>query len=567
LITPLTQEFVSEHRGTVQWQVRADARAVLLDDRGLRLDEWLALGSARVVKSGPHRTVYRVQLPERTIYVKHYRVADLRATLSQWAQGSKARREWQQIRKAAAFRVPTPEVLAVGEVRRAGFVFGNFLITEGIDSVEPLDRFLDAQLRTLPRPEQSRVRRQLAVRLAELVAHAHQAGLLHEDLHAGNVLVRLRDDGAVETFLIDLHAARMVRRLSWRQARANLLQFGIYFLDAATRTERWRFLRRYLELRPELGRDVRTEAARLCDELWCTALHFWRRRDARCMTNNRRFYFRDIATAHGHSVSELSEATFLALLRDPDAAFQRNATLIKSSGSSTVARITLDVDGRPTEVIYKRFRCCKWLDPLRALFGRSPALRAWQAGHALLLRGIATPRPLAVMERTPRALVRDSYLITEAVPRAHTLHEYLEQLGQRPPREQRATRRSLADRLGRLLRRLHERRISHRDLKSVNLLAAQSAETGVPDLLVIDLAGAQLWRRLPFFRRRQNLARLFASLRTCAGVQRTDALRFLRAYLPGGLADAAQWKSLWRAVRRRVREKLAQNQRRGRPVT
>ncbi len=52
--------------GEIGWWVRAGSswRDILLGPDGLRLDEWRASGCALTVKAGPHRVVYRIELPE-----------------------------------------------------------------------------------------------------------------------------------------------------------------------------------------------------------------------------------------------------------------------------------------------------------------------------------------------------------------------------------------------------------------------------------------------------------------------------------------------------------------------
>src|SRR5262245_25793004 len=65
----------------MRWEVAAEYRELLLGPEGLRLAEWLEKGQARVVKHGPHRTVYRVILPQVDCYIKHCRVHDARAWL------------------------------------------------------------------------------------------------------------------------------------------------------------------------------------------------------------------------------------------------------------------------------------------------------------------------------------------------------------------------------------------------------------------------------------------------------------------------------------------------------
>src|SRR5436309_2799196 len=99
----------------VRWQVSPEHRDALLGPDGLRLDEWLRDGRARVVKKGPHRTVYHVALPGLSFYVKHYPLYDLRAWLRQLVRPSKARMEYERALAVAARGVPTFEPLALGE--------------------------------------------------------------------------------------------------------------------------------------------------------------------------------------------------------------------------------------------------------------------------------------------------------------------------------------------------------------------------------------------------------------------------------------------------------------------
>jgi tRNA A-37 threonylcarbamoyl transferase component Bud32 len=555
--------------GDFIWRVRNDAASWLFDSRGLRLSSWLESGQASVVKHGPHRTVYRVQLDGRTIYVKHHRVADTRAMISQWLQSSKGRREWETAVETSEYRLPTPVPLALGESRRAGLVFENFLVTEGIEQVQPLDQFVQNTFPRLPASRQSRVRRQLALELAELIARLHESGVLHPDLHAGNVLIRLADDDTIALFLIDLEEARASRRASWRRSRENLLAFGVFFQTMARGTDRARFLRRYLECRPQLDRPWRDVASDVQHALRRRANSRWRQLSQRCVENNRRFMYRNIGSAHGHAVTELGEQTLLALLRDPDAPFRcRAAETLKQSASGSVVWLEMNVGGRTMPVVYKRFRCAKWLDPLRATIADSPALRAWRGGYGLLVRRLPTPRPLAVIERIRWPMIRETYLLTEAIPDSMSLREYLRNVvSQLPPEAQRRRMQCIVEQLGRLVRRMHTCNLSHRDLKASNFLVTPAhPEAESPTLHIIDLVGLQSWRKLPAIRWLQNIARVLVSLASYPAIRRTDLLRFLRAYDPRAACDRHQSRELWQQLQAIMVKKRERNRRLKRPI-
>jgi len=121
--------------------------------------------------------------------------------------------------------------------------------------------------------------------------------------------------------------------------------------------------------------------------------------------------------------------------------------------------------------------------------------------------------------------------------------------------------------LASLVRTLHERSLSHRDLKASNILIRINPEDQAVELSLIDLVGVSLRHPLPWDRRIQNLARLSLSLNVVSGRTRTDALQFLRAYLPWGLSPRNDWKGLWKSVEIAIRAKRFQNLRSGRPLS
>src|SRR5947199_4355635 len=98
-----------------RWSLLPDLQAQLLDEHGLRLPEWLRSGQARVVKQGPHRIVYRVELPGLCFYVKHNFIHDQRAWLRQLVRPSKARIEFDRVDAAAERGIPTIAPLAIAE--------------------------------------------------------------------------------------------------------------------------------------------------------------------------------------------------------------------------------------------------------------------------------------------------------------------------------------------------------------------------------------------------------------------------------------------------------------------
>jgi tRNA A-37 threonylcarbamoyl transferase component Bud32 len=607
---PLLEESpVVVSTGGFRWQLAPAHRDLLLGPHGLRLNDWVCSGAAQLVKHGPHRTVYRVTLPELSFYLKHNRVHNVRALLRQLVRPSKSRIEYDRARAFARRGVPTFVPLALGEQETGRKPGDSYLLTASLDGAESLSTFIESSFAALAPSRRARVRQELAVTLARLLARMHDAGVIHNDLHAGNLLIQLAPDDQVRLFVVDLHAVRLGSTLRWQERRDNLVMLNRWFMMRVDRADRLRFWREYGRL-TEIS-DYRLQIADLSaqsticylqSEIKRTArdlekrtvesnLRFWRSRDRRCWHNNR--YYRRVrsAVAAGHAVTDLDGAALAALLADPDEPFRRpGISLLKDSRSSTVAELELPVGDCLRRVIYKRFRVTTWSDPWVALVRKTPAQRSWEYGHGLRERGLPTARPLAVFHRRSFGLPFEGYLITEKIPQAVDLHAFIARLGHIPVHERRLLLRVAIDQAAHLVRTLHERGLSHRDLKAANILVGGTRDWGsgirgqrtgndlkpsvlipnpqslIPSFHLIDLVGVTNPRRLSERRRVQNLARLHASFVQDPALTRTDKLRFLRVYLQWGLRGRGGWKCWWREIEKATRAKIARNRRTGRPL-
>lgn len=587
--------------GDVGWWIRADWQHALLGPDGLRLDEWARLGRLTVIKTHAYRVVYRAELDEGAVYVKHYLVPGIRAKIRQWLRRGKGRNEGQRTRYLNTLGVPTITPVALGEQRKRTLLFENYLITHAIPETVSLDIFLERRLPDWPEDRQASVRRNLATSLAVMTARLHDAGFYHLDFHPGNILVQVGEDDEPRLAIIDLDGLRVTRSfwqfwedfarllkihfdarslskpLTWPESRRNLALLNHYFWLRSERSDRYRFLRTYLQAREAPAPPPVLEFARGIEDAtreWAERL--WRRWGKRCQKSNK--YFTTASGPRTWSVAsrELDSATLRDLLQDPDAPFRQEGTiLLKHSRTTTVAETTMIVGGQPTRVIYKRFNKKKWIDPFLTYFRPSRAWQAWQAAQHLASRAIPTPRNLAFIARLrefPRDLFwylpHETYLVTVKEENAVDLINYVRNtLAALDPEGRRARINRLNLALARLLRTLHERSLSHRDLKAANILVQGDPSTSDFRLSLIDLVGVRLMHPLPRHRQVQNLARLHVSLANVPGRTRTDALRFLRAYLEWGLSPRNDWKQLWRDVDASGDSKRNRNMRRGRVLS
>src|SRR5262249_3881190 len=117
-----------------------------------------------------------------------------------------------------------------------------------------------------------------------------------------------------------------------------------------------------------------------------------------------------------------------------------------------------------------RFNVKSWGAPLLSLLRRPPALRSWINGHGLCERCLPTARPLAVLHRRRFGLLCQGYLLTLEVPEAVELPGFLDTMVSLPRPERLTVLRDRIDQTARLVRELHYRGVSHRDLKGANIL-------------------------------------------------------------------------------------------------
>jgi tRNA A-37 threonylcarbamoyl transferase component Bud32 len=419
----------------------------------------------------------------------------------------------------------------------------SYLITRAQDTAIPFLDFLEV---THP----PTVRRSVARGFARLLARLHDLGVAHPDPHPGNFLVELP-----QFVLTDLHAVRFGRPLDWPATRANLTLLNRWFQVRATRSDRLRFWRTYISTRATLPTPDADRMARdLETATEASNLRFWASRTARYRTDNRDSRRVRGPAASGYAVRDLPDELLRVWLADPDAPLD-GARLLKDSRTSTVAELTIDTPAGPRVVIYKRFNLKSPVGVFKNLLRASPALRSWVTGNSVHDRGLPTARPLAVFHRTRLGVPLTGYAVFDKVSDALSLPEAVATSRDRPD-----VLREWADRLGRLVRRMHDRQVSHRDLKAPNVLMSGA------EPVLIDLVGVEIDRPVPQAVRVRDLARLNASFLGSDVVSLTDRLRCLRAYLGWGLHGKGDWKSWWRKVGEATRAKSERNARVGRPL-
>ncbi|MHC4982287.1 MAG: lipopolysaccharide kinase InaA family protein [Planctomycetota bacterium] len=521
------------------------------------------------VKHNVSRTVYYGRVGGREIYLKHYHPRSLVHLIARRLGSSDAVREMRFSEYLRSRGVPTP--LALAAMCADGF---EWLATA---AVRPVVRANEWHKQQLHRGQAgSRAIQRMIVALARMIGRMHAAGVIHRDLHCGNILLRT-DRPQPEPILSDLHRVRRRRKLSRRAKAANLAQLFHDRRDFTTRTERLRFLKHYLQASASAG-TLRG---------WHLVVEQFARRHTarqnaqrdRRMTGNNRYFTRLKLPGgwRGHAVleskrrladSQAAELAFQAddwrrVLSTPGDLFSgETAAVVKDSPSSLVLRRRLEVGPHSLDVFLKRRRRKRPWKIIVDCFRHSRAIRAFKLGHALLTRRIATALPLAALERRKGPFLTDSILITEATEGTR-LNQFLDaHLGRQGPAEEpldTAQQRQLAQevlwQLGRLLQKLHDNSFYHRDLKAPNMLARWHLGR-TPEIILVDLDGLKRVRYLSVRRRFQGLMRLNVSLLKCPSVSHAGRLRMLLGYLRRPGSGRINFKPYWRVLEQWSAKKL-----------
>ncbi len=554
--------------GKLRWHMAPGAAGVDLDDPSSRM---------RVVKHGLHRTVYRIDLPQGNFFLKHQRCLSLRDILRNIIRPSGSRREYEKSAELTRREIPTLHAVAWGERRELGIVREHCLLTKAVPRSCSLLEFFEAKDTWIPNASQPAFDRQLCVLLAELCAKAHRAGVWHDDLHPGNILLRFEErhsaaEGADNSsaclptlYLIDVPGVRLSRSLGWRQSLASLVMLLTAVKPFASKAQRWRFWRHYRDARGDLPTiDPRRAAADIDRGSQQCLRSLARKRDKRSMATNRDYYRLTASGGRGHAVGDLDAGCLKQLIEAPSQLIERNIERpLKISHSSVVVEADLPIAGSLRHVLYKRTGVTNVTKWFTSFVRQTRAEQGWRLGHALRTRGIPTARPLAVIVPRGKMRSRVSYLVTEWIDGALDFHQFAWKLATLSESERFAIAGRVAESLGKLAGRMHKAYVTHRDLKGCNILITQDDQN--VRCFLIDMHGVAICRRLSTGRRVRNLSRLALSAETHPWVTRTMRLRFLRSYCKT-VGAPGEWKTLWTQIALRTRQRVRRNQRRGKPI-
>lgn len=300
-------------------------------------------------------------------------------------------------------------------------------------------------------------KRNLIRKLMVILAKMHKAGIKHLDLHLNNFLIKNDEIYTIDGASIKWDKKGLALKLQDRIKNLALLfaQFTLpdYFLvcdlyaeyvkasglkdtkdifnKLQLRIERWRRwrIRNYIKLN-----------SREYSELVC------HKSFTHLMLCKKAYYTPAMA----------------AFLDNPDRIINDSKCLfLKKGNSSTVIRIKID----NYDLVVKRYNIKNFSHRLRRFLRPSRATHSWQSSHQLQKLGIATPMPVAMLERRFGYFRGRAYFVNEYVDGPNSIDYFKNgDLNQQL---------DIARRIVDIFKNLKIARISHHDMKGTNIIINQ----------------------------------------------------------------------------------------------
>ena len=290
--------------------------------------------------------------------------------------------------------------------------------------------------------------------LVRLIAKIHQKGLIHNDLHPDNFLLKKETIYALDGASIRQVSATkpLKKKVSLKNLAVIISQ--INFVDSSLL---YHLATAYAEERKYNKADQ--TARRL--EIFIQKSH--ESRTAK--------YLKKIHRSSTQIVCKKSFSSFVlcqrkyytsameSFLQNPDMAFHNPGTsLLKAGNTATV--VCYKIDGK--QLVVKRYNMKNRFHALRLSFKKTRADISWRSAHLLLRNRINTPKPVAIKEIRFGPLRNRSFFIYEYIKGKNARQFFLDAKTEEA--------KILAESIINLFYKLKSLKISHGDMKATNIM-------------------------------------------------------------------------------------------------
>lgn len=355
--------------------------------------------------------------------------------------------------------IPTPSVVYVGAMADDADDLGEALVFATVPaSVNAEDAWRGYR--------QQAEHLTLAKKLVVEVARHHQTGLIQTDLYLKNFLLQ-----GEQVYTLDGDAIRKLPAIfSQRKALENLAILLSKFDVSDTVVWLPELLTDYAKARGwNTAPGIAAMGKRVSVHRHKVAGHYANEKVFRQCSDiqvEKRFdYF--LAVARPYFSEDLRRA-----LNNPDKLLDEPALRLKSGNTCTVS--LAEVDGR--KVVVKRYNIKSFWHGLNRALRPTRAAVSWANAHRLLIYGIATAAPIALLEKRCGIMRRQAYFLAEYVDAPDAAEFFAD------AKVDAAQKNKVADHIAQLFHKLYLLKITHGDFKAGNMKIV----SGKPLLLDLD---------------------------------------------------------------------------------
>ncbi|MHC4321649.1 MAG: lipopolysaccharide kinase InaA family protein [Planctomycetota bacterium] len=182
-------------------------------------------------------------ISEKGIYIKYFKRGGCGDYIKHLFVPTKAKTEWEVGNALLRKDINTALPLALSE-RKSHLL----LVTETVTNSEDLMEFCQANYVGSLSVGKESEKKAMLDKLAVFLRDIHEKGFCHYDLHAGNILIRFKNEQNVagyDLYLMDLHRVKIFKSISINKRMFNLAQIFNSLSSIMTKADKLDFIRSY----------------------------------------------------------------------------------------------------------------------------------------------------------------------------------------------------------------------------------------------------------------------------------------------------------------------------------
>lgn len=451
-----------------QWTIREGYESIL--DK-LNLDNFHSILNGKpykLIKETKVRSVISIagsDISDGGIYIKYFKRKGYSDYVKYLFTPARTRTEWKVAGELLSKGINTALPLAMAEKRTWTLLDSSMIITKAVPRSEPLMEFCQTTFSGELSKEKLAEKKKLLNDLAGFIRNIHRKGFFHNDLHAGNILIKFNNDyfspvKDYSFYLMDLHHVKILKKLSQRKRLHNLAQLFNSLSSILTKSDRLGFVKSYginalanvkkkhvkyrvddhpispasqggdkgettkssrviLDSGQLLLVKIESESSRI------RSIHY-RSRLKRCLKESSNFSRKKLNDMKIFFRKGYDTNNFPALIGKHNNALANNDenVILKSDSKTALTRFPLE-NGEIRGVVVKQYKTTCGLCLIKNIFRNSPGRKAWIAGNGLSVYGFNTAKPLALIEKKILGIVADSYLVMENVNDSLEMDRYI----------------------------------------------------------------------------------------------------------------------------------------------